>query len=251
MTWQPLHVAAGPRRWRLALTTGAAALATGLAQAQPGQAVPPTRPIAAAEGSTPPASQPITAPALPPAPAASPPHRDLAAPSLFDPDRFRPLTADTKAFRVGDVVTVQVVESASAAANADTGSRRRGAATAQLNALKSGSATTGAGVELGGEFDGGGRTARTGKLLAQLSVTVREVLPNGDLRLDGEQLLTINGEQQRIQLQGRARPQDISDGNLVLSTRLADARIHYLGEGDLSARQKPAWWRRWLDELGF
>lgn len=228
--------------WKLALAISGAlgAAVTGAAQAQPTAVVPTASPVAAG-----------TLPAAPASQAAPPPHRDLAAPSLYDPDRFRPLTADTKAFRVGDVVTVQVVESASAAANADTGSRRRGAATAQLNALKSASTTTGAGVELGGEFDGGGRTARAGKLLAQLSVTVREVLPNGDLRLDGEQLLTINGEQQRIQLQGRARPQDISDGNLVLSTRLADARIHYLGEGDLSARQKPAWWRRWLDELGF
>nr|HRI55458.1 flagellar basal body L-ring protein FlgH [Anaerolineae bacterium] len=107
------------------------------------------------------------------------------------------------------------------------------------------------GVDTAGEFDGGGRTARTGRLVAQLSVTVREVLPNGDLRLEGEQLLTINEEQQRIVLSGLARPQDISEGNVVLSTRLADARITYVGEGDLADRQRPAWWRRALDWMGF
>jgi flagellar L-ring protein precursor FlgH len=53
-----------------------------------------------------------------------------------------------------------------------------------------------------------------------------------------------------FQLDGRVRPQDISDGNLVLSTRLADARITYVGEGDLSDRARRAWWRRFLDAVG-
>lgn len=171
------------------------------------------------------------------------------AQSLYDAATFRPLTADQKAFRVGDVVTVQVMESASAAANADTGSRRSNSLGGQVIHAKSPAVRVG--LETNGEFDGGGRTSRTGRLLAQLSVTVREVLPNGDLRLEGEQLLTINDEQQRINLEGRARPQDISDGNVVLSTRLSNARITYIGEGDLADRQRPAWWRKVLDWFGF
>jgi flagellar L-ring protein FlgH len=171
------------------------------------------------------------------------------AQSLYDAATFRPLTADLKAFRVGDVVTVQVIENASAAANADTGSRRNNSLGGQVIHAKSPAVRIG--LEANGEFDGGGRTSRTGRLLAQLSVTVREVLPNGDLRLEGEQLLTINDEQQRINLEGRARPQDISDGNVVLSTRLSNARITYIGEGDLADRQRPAWWRKVLDWFGF
>lgn len=171
------------------------------------------------------------------------------AQSLYDAATFRPLTADQKAFRVGDVVTVQVIENASAAANADTGSRRNNSLGGQVIHAKSPAVRIG--LETNGEFDGGGRTSRTGRLLAQLSVTVREVLPNGDLRLEGEQLLTINDEQQRINLEGRARPQDISDGNVVLSTRLSGARITYIGEGDLADRQRPAWWRKVLDWFGF
>lgn len=175
------------------------------------------------------------------------------AQSLYEPASFRSLTADNKAFRAGDVVTVQVIENATATANADTGSRRGGAVAANVSRSRSDNSGLGLGVglDLHGDFDGGGRTARAGKLLAQLSVTVREVLPNGDLRLEGEQLLKINDEQQRIKLQGRVRPQDISDGNIVLSTRLADAQITYLGDGDLSERQRPAWWRRLLDQIGF
>jgi flagellar L-ring protein precursor FlgH len=79
---------------------------------------------------------------------------------------------------------------------------------------------------------------------------VRDVLPNGDLLVGGEQLLAINDEQQKVVLQGRVRPQDISDGNVVLSTRLADASITYQGEGTLSERQQRAWWRKLLDWVG-
>ncbi len=170
------------------------------------------------------------------------------AQSLYDEKTFRPLTADNKAYRVGDVLTVQVIENAAASANADTGTRRANNLNAQLVRPSAGPVTVGLGTS--GDFDGGGSTARAGKLLAQLSVTVREVLPNGDLRVSGQQLLLINEEQQRIDLEGRVRPQDISDGNVVLSSRLADAKINYVGQGDLADRQKPAWWRKVVDWLG-
>jgi flagellar L-ring protein precursor FlgH len=172
----------------------------------------------------------------------------LSAQSLYDEKTFRPLTADNKAFRVGDVLTVQVIENAAASANADTGTRRGNNISAQLARPTHGPIAVG--LATSGEFDGGGSTARAGKLLAQLSVTVREVLPNGDLRVSGQQLLLINEEQQRIDLEGRVRPQDISDGNVVVSSRLADAKINYVGQGDLADRQKPAWWRKVVDWLG-
>ena len=171
-----------------------------------------------------------------------------SAQSLYDEKTFRPLTADNKAFRVGDVITVQVVENAAASANADTGTRRTNNVSAQLNRPKLGPVAVG--VAVAGDFDGGGRTARAGNLLAQLSVTVREVLPNGDLRVSGQQLLLINEEHQRIVLEGRVRPQDITDANVVLSSRLADAKINYVGQGDLADRQRPAWWRKVFDWLG-
>lgn len=170
------------------------------------------------------------------------------AESLYSEQRFRPLTADNKAFRVDDVITVQVYENASAAANADTATRRKNDVGGNLTVTRM--APIAANLNVAGDFDGGGRTSRAGKVLALLTVRVQEVLPSGDLRVAGEQLLVINGEQQRINLEGRVRPLDISDGNVVLSTRIADARITYVGEGDLSERQTRAWWRKVLDFLG-
>ncbi len=170
------------------------------------------------------------------------------AQSLYDERTYRALAADHKAYRVGDVLTVQVLESATAQANTDTGTRRGNQVQAQVDKAKSPPVSVG--LSVSGDFDGGGRTARAGRLLAQLSVTVREVLPNGDLRVGGEQVLLINDEQQRIELEGRVRPIDISDGNIVQSSRIADARIHYVGQGELAERQRPAWWRKVLDWLG-
>ena len=168
--------------------------------------------------------------------------------SLYDEKYFRPLTADSKAYRVGDVLTVQVLESASASTNSDTSTRRKKSLS---GALQHGDHRAAAELSVAGDFDGGGRTQRNGKLLAQLSVTVTQVLPNGDLLVAGDQLLILNEERQRISLEGQVRPQDISDGNLLLSSRLANARITYLGDGDLSERQKRSWWRRFADWMGF
>jgi flagellar L-ring protein precursor FlgH len=173
------------------------------------------------------------------------------AQSLYDETTFRALTADHKAFRVGDALTVQVIESAVAAANADTGTQRRNNLGADLALSYPHQRNLTANAAVNGVFDGGGRTERAGRLVAQLTVSIRDVLPNGDLLVAGEQQLTINDERQRIGLTGRVRPQDVSESNVVLSTRIADADITYVGEGHLADRQKRPWWRELSDWLGF
>lgn len=170
------------------------------------------------------------------------------AQSLFREDTWRPLTGDNKAYRAGDVLTVQVYENSSATSSADTGTRRNNSLNAEL---AHGARTVGeSSARLGGDFDGGGRTQRTNRLLTTLTVTVQEVMPGGQLRVAGTQAVTVNNELQRVTLEGLVRPSDISDGNVVQSTRIAEARITYLGEGDLSERQQRAWWRQLADFLG-
>lgn len=175
-----------------------------------------------------------------------------AGESLYVASTYRSLTEDRKAFRVGDVLTVQVYENSSASTSTDTSTRRNNALAASLgaSAVAGGRNLTGA-VNLGGTFDGGGTTQRANRLLATVTVRVREVLPGGDLRLAGAQSLTVNAEEQRVIVEGIARPQDVSPDNVVLSTRLADARIDYAGDGDLSQRGRRGWWRRLVDWLGF
>jgi flagellar L-ring protein FlgH len=170
------------------------------------------------------------------------------AESLYHEGSYRSLTADNKAQRVGDAITVQVFESSSASTTTDTNTQRKNSVSASATTLPS--QQHGFGLSVAGDFEGGGTTQRANRLLATLTVTVREVLPNGELRVGGEQVLVVNGERHHVNLEGRVRPQDVSDGNVLLSTRLADARITYVGDGDLSERQKRAWWRSIMDWLG-
>jgi len=160
------------------------------------------------------------------------------AENLYRANDYRPLTSDRRAQKIGDILTVQVVENSSASATAGTKTDK----------------TTDAGIHVTSpirqrnfafgvddNFDGNGKIARTGRLLAQLSVAVIGIDPNGDLRVKGEQLLEINGEKQLINLEGKVRPIDIGDGNTVPSNRLADARITYIGDGVLGDNQNKGW----------
>jgi flagellar L-ring protein precursor FlgH len=171
------------------------------------------------------------------------------AESLYQENSYRPLAGDNKAFRVGDVVTVQVLENSSASTNADTTTRRKNGINADLTLSRN--LPINGNLNIGGDFDGGGRTQRASRLLAQLTVAVTEIMENGDLRLAGEQSLLVNGEKQNVKLEGRVRPLDISDGNVVISSRLSEAKITYVGDGDLSDRQRRSWWRGVVDWLGF
>lgn len=170
------------------------------------------------------------------------------AESLYQESTYRPLIADNKAFRVGDVLTVQIFENSSAITSADTDTRRKNDVSASWTTPFN--SITNKSLSVAGDFDGGGRTQRSNKVLATITVLVTEVLPNGDLKVAGEQMLTVDEELQKVQLQGRVRPQDISDGNLVMSTRLAEAKISYAGEGDIAKRQRRSWWRKVFDFVG-
>lgn len=171
-----------------------------------------------------------------------------AAQSLFREETWRGLTADNKAFRAGDVLTVQVFENSSASTSAETGTRRVNGLTGEV---RYGSRSSQLGIGVGSEFDGGGATQRASRLLATLTVVVQEVLPGGQLRIAGTQDLTVNDESQKVRLEGVVRPVDITDGNVVQSTRIADARITYVGEGDITERSRRSWWRQLLDLVGF
>lgn len=171
------------------------------------------------------------------------------AEGLYREDLYRPLTADNKAFRAGDAITVQIIENSSASSSAQTSTQRNNGLDANL-AIKNVGKSQGGHLELGGTFSGGGTTQGANKVLAAVTVTVKEVLPTGDLRVSGEQLVTVNRDARRITVEGRVRPQDVTGDNVVLSTRLADARIVYSGAGDVSDRARRAWWRVVLDWVG-
>lgn len=158
------------------------------------------------------------------------------AESLYKESSYQPLAADRSLYRVGDTVTVMVFENSSASASADTKTEKSGGLGAIINLP---STDKSADIRLREDFEGKGRIQRSGKLLAQLSVTVQEVAKNGDLLIKGQQLLEINNDKQNILLEGRVRPQDISEFNTIPSSRIADAKISYVGEGILAQKSTP------------
>lgn len=171
------------------------------------------------------------------------------AEGLYREDLYRPLTADHKALRVGDAITVQIVENSSASSTAQTSTGRTNGIDANV-AIRNVDKAQGGHIDVGGTFSGGGTTQGANKVVAAVTVTVREVLPSGDLRISGEQLVTVNADSRKITVDGWVRRQDVSTDNVVVSTRLAEARIVYSGAGDVSDRSKRAWWRVALDWVG-
>jgi flagellar L-ring protein precursor FlgH len=169
------------------------------------------------------------------------------ADSLYSAKGFQSLTSDVRLRRIGDLITVMVYETATASSSANTSASRD--ANVGIGAGIQQRAYSGS-ISTNNRSDGGGRTIREGKVLAQITVAVRDITPSGDLIVSGEQMLDINNERQQISVEGRIRPQDVSETNIVLSTRIANARIRYAGQGDLSDKQRPAWWQRLLTLFG-
>ncbi|MFZ6765900.1 flagellar basal body L-ring protein FlgH [Undibacterium sp. Di26W] len=168
--------------------------------------------------------------------------------NLYNENNYRSLASDKRAQLPGDVLTVLIYESSSASSNADTNLKRKSEIGAQVGLNQKNNQAR---ISVNNDFDGGGTVQRSGKLLAQMSVTVMGIEDNGDLLVKGQQLLEINSDQQKITVEGRVRPLDIADNNTVLSTRLADAKISYAGDGELANHQRPGFWSKLFTWVGF
>jgi len=171
----------------------------------------------------------------------------LRAEQLYSGGAWPAVASDRKAMAVGDAVTVIILESTQASSRLQNNSSRK----SQIGGgLQVGGIDEGASLDFGGSYSGKGEIVRSEQFLAQMSATVVERLPNGDLLVEGRQNMLINGEQTTIGVRGRIRPQDISADNTVLSSRLADAQINYDGKGFVSRSAKPGLLSRIFSFLG-
>lgn len=170
------------------------------------------------------------------------------AENLYDESTFRSMVADQKAYRVGDAVTVLIVEAATAETRADSSEKADFGISAGVSDDQD---NHGVGFSVGTDSAGAGRTSRSGQLRAMISARIDQQLPSGDLVLHGSQVITVNGEQQRISLQGTVRPVDIASDNTVLSTRLSESKIDFVGEGWVARNQKTGFFGRLLQFVGF
>jgi flagellar L-ring protein precursor FlgH len=167
------------------------------------------------------------------------------------------LSADRRARGLNDLVTIHVVENLQASGTADAALNKSSSGSAGVPHLfgvesKLPSAVDPAnlaGVSADTKFKGGGVTTRTGQLTATMTARVTEVLPNGDLVLEGAREIEINGDRQIVVLTGVARPSDIGKDNDVLSTNIGQLRIRYFGKGLMKDNLKPGILIRILNKI--
>ncbi len=170
------------------------------------------------------------------------------------------LYEDLRAMRIGDILTVKIVESHKGSKSADTAAQRDSTVKNSLIGSAMGyigipgirfsdETRRGMGIDASAssKFGGKGATNREGTLTGTISVIVTEVLPNGDLRIEGRREVSVNSEKQLMNIGGVVRRVDVDTKNTVLSSAIADARIEYSGLGVLDDVQRPGWFVRILD----
>lgn len=175
----------------------------------------------------------------------------LRADSLWPASSNRGMLADRRASRTGDIVTIIVQESVasqtSQSSAADKKSSADNAITQFLFPLAASAAGTKNGAYPGTAFDGSNSFASSGSinnkatLTSRAAVLVTDVLPNGNLVLEGVRQVAMGGERQYMVLRGIVRPEDISSTNTVPSTSIANATLEVISEGSLTDTQKKGW----------
>lgn len=147
------------------------------------------------------------------------------------------LFADHKARNVGDVLTVVISESTSTAATKSTSNSKSG-----NQSLSAGTGIFGflAAATAGGSdsFKANGAAKDTNKVSGNVTVTVTEVQPNGNMVVEGTQSIWQNKDEHKITLHGIVRRDDVTADNTVPSTKVADATVKFDGKGPLNAKQR-------------
>ncbi|MDP2559867.1 flagellar basal body L-ring protein FlgH [Psychrobium sp. 1_MG-2023] len=194
------------------------------------------------------ADDPYYAPIYP----ATPPKQIVKTGSLFDVNQLDSLYADVKARRVGDIIEVILSESTSAKKNANSNTKKENSVTlSPVTGLGKnvtiGGNTLDFGLDQDSEFKGTGSADQSNSLSGSISVSVVQVLGNGNLIVRGEKWITINNGDEFIRLNGIVRPQDISADNQIESIRVANARIQYSGTGSFADAQKAGWLARFFN----
>lgn len=167
--------------------------------------------------------------------------------SLFRTNYVNNIYSDSKAHRVGDIISVILSESTQAQKNAKTELKK--ANSAQLDPITGFGALPinfkGDAIQFGinqtNDFKGDSKSNQGNSLSGNISVHVLRVLPNGNLIIRGEKWMTLNNGDEYIRLTGIIRPQDITSDNTITSQKIANARIQYAGTGTFAEVNEQGW----------
>jgi len=167
------------------------------------------------------------------------------------------LFEDQTAKRIGDVLTITLLERTQAkkaddlTTTKDTNMSVTAPSMYTLGAQVLSGQDINANLRANREFDGEGKANQSNSLIGNISVTVIDVLPNGNLSVRGEKRVTLNQGDEFIRLSGIVRPVDINAGNIITSDKVADVTIMYVGEGAMADASKMGWIARILNSPWF
>lgn len=164
--------------------------------------------------------------------------------SLFKANYVNNIYSDSKAHRVGDIISVILSESTQARKNAKTEFKKENSAL--LDPITGFGGTSinfkGDALQFGlnqeSDFKGDSKSDQGNSLSGNISVHVLRVLPNGNLMIRGEKWMTLNNGDEYIRLTGVIRAKDIGSDNTIISSKVANARIQYAGTGAFAEIQE-------------
>lgn len=167
--------------------------------------------------------------------------------SLFKPNYVNNIYSDSKAHRVGDIISVVLNESTQAQKSAKSEvTKENSGGLNPIIGLGGGPVTLdGQSIQFGynqtTEFAGDAKADQGNSLSGNISVHVLRVLANGNLMIRGEKWMTLNNGDEYVRLTGVIRAQDISSTNTIDSGKVANARIQYSGTGTFADAQEQGW----------
>ena len=156
-----------------------------------------------------------------------------------------PLFENTVARRVGDTLTIRLDESTNASKSSSTSTRKStnvdlsGPTIAGRPVTANGVEVLTANIENDSQFDGEADSTQSNRLTGQVTVTVAQRLPNGNLLIRGQKWVAINQGKEYVRVQGIVRPIDIDPDNSISSLKVADAKIAYGAKGALADANRP------------
>ncbi|HAM70727.1 MAG TPA: hypothetical protein DCM86_03700 [Verrucomicrobiales bacterium] len=187
------------------------------------------------------------------------PRAGAVDPVYRDRNYHRSLFSDNKAVEVGDLLSIIVQENNSATkdvstktakkSTADTGIDKFLFSPAASGLLTKGGAFPGLKFSSANDFDGSGSVNNSEKIVARLQVMVKDVLPNGNMIVEGRRQTSFSGESQDMVIRGIVRRADVTPANSVFSYQVHDASIQIVSKGAASNSAKKGWFNKVWDKV--
>jgi flagellar L-ring protein precursor FlgH len=183
----------------------------------------------------------------------------LRADSLWSNQNILSMAADKKAHCVGDILSILIQENNGATRNNNTTTSKKASVNAAIASLLYAPSASGLLTKKGTlpalnytadtEFNGGGSINNAETITAQVAVRVVDVLPNGNMVIEGTLRTSFSGEKQDAVVRGTVRPDDVAANNTLYSYNIADATIQFISKGTITDAQRKGWFTKVWDKV--